>query len=153
VEQGLEQVEREVARASRYGRKLSLSLIVIDGPPSGADGRQDRGMSALTQLVLRELTRFDIVVRYGPAELLIVLPELAAEPARTGASLLSEMASRRLGRQVRAASVSVPDGGVTTLDLLAELENVLHNQRAAMVQPGQPEPRAEPRRRRFHLLG
>jgi GGDEF domain-containing protein len=123
--QGLEQVERELARASQFRREVSLSLLAVDGPQRGSKGQPDQWMERLVDLVQRELSRFDIMVRYGPSELLIVLPELSATAARAGASLLPEMIGSQLGFPVRAAFVTYPQDGTTASDLISALLTAL----------------------------
>ena len=139
VMHGLDQVERELVRARQYRRELSLSLIAIDGP--GAD-RSDEPelMERLIELVRRELTGFDLLIRYAPSELLMVLPELSAAAARPGIGLLAEMAGRQLGHPVRAAVVTYPEDGASRVELLSALVAALPSRPAGDRDRQQPAP-------------
>jgi hypothetical protein len=121
VVQGLEQVEREVARAAQYNRPLSLGLLGIvgaDGNGAAGDERMDR----LADFMRRDLTRFDILVRYSPSQLLLVLPELSAQAVRSGAGALAEQASRFLRAPVQTAFVTFPQDGGTVRQLMSALQ-------------------------------
>jgi hypothetical protein len=77
---------------------------------------------ALDDLVLDSVTRFDVVVEYGPRERLLVLPEESVDGLREGASRLCALAGDRLGRHVRMALAGFPAHGSSLRELLTELE-------------------------------
>lgn len=76
----LEQLEKEISRAVRYGRDLSLIMFDIDhfkrindtyGHLAG-----DAILKQLAQLVKAKIRREDIIGRYGGEEFGIILPEI-----------------------------------------------------------------------------
>ena len=142
VTHGLDQVERELVRARQYRRELSLSLIAIDGP-GGDRSDEPELMERLIELVRRELTGFDLLIRYAPSELLMVLPELSAAAARPGISLLAEMAGRQLGHPVRAAVVTYPEDGGSRVELLSALVAALPSRPAGDRERQEPASRGE----------
>ncbi len=76
----LEQLEREVSRARRYRRDLSLILFDIDRFKSINDGyghlAGDYVLTQLATVVRGKIRREDIFARYGGEEFAIVLPEI-----------------------------------------------------------------------------
>jgi diguanylate cyclase (GGDEF)-like protein len=76
----LEQLEREVSRARRYRRDLSLILFDIDRFKSINDGHGhlagDYVLTQLATVVRGKIRREDLFARYGGEEFAIVLPEI-----------------------------------------------------------------------------
>jgi diguanylate cyclase (GGDEF)-like protein len=76
----LEQLEREVSRARRYRRDLSLILFDIDRFKSINDGyghlAGDYVLTQLATVVRGKIRREDLFARYGGEEFAIVLPEI-----------------------------------------------------------------------------
>ena len=77
-------LEREVQRARRYDRQVTLALFDIDhfknyndtcGHPAG-----DRVLAAIGWILRTSLREVDIVARYGGEEFAVILPETAARP-------------------------------------------------------------------------
>lgn len=77
----LEFLDREIARALRYGSSLSLVMIDVDhfkkindtyGHPTG-----DRVLEKIASLLGRSVRREQLLARYGGEEFALVLPELA----------------------------------------------------------------------------
>jgi two-component system cell cycle response regulator len=75
----MQQAERELQRAARYQRPLSLLMLDIDGFKGFNDryGHQagDRILCALVDLCQKQLRSNDILGRYGGEEFIILLPE------------------------------------------------------------------------------
>ena len=76
----LEQLEREVSRARRYRRDVSLILFDIDRFKSINDTHGhlagDYVLTQLATVVRGKIRREDILARYGGEEFVIVLPEI-----------------------------------------------------------------------------
>jgi diguanylate cyclase (GGDEF)-like protein len=89
---------KEVDRARRYGRPLSLILFDIDhfkdvndshGHPVG-----DHVLQVLTKLVTRTTRSTDIVCRYGGEEFIVLMPEAGREEGVAMAERLRQEISR-----------------------------------------------------------
>jgi len=82
---GEEAVEREVARAQRYGTPLSFGLLDIDHFKRFNDNHGhaagDRVLREVCSTVLRCMRKLDLAVRWGGEELLVVLPGARLEQA------------------------------------------------------------------------
>ena len=72
--------EREFSRARRAGQPLSLLLIDVDhyAEVTQAHGAHfgDLVLKRLTEIVKRALRKEDVIVRFAPAQLLVVLPDI-----------------------------------------------------------------------------
>ncbi len=116
----LEALEREVSRARRHGRPLSLILLDLDrfksindelGHPAG-----DYLLRALCDVLRAELRNEDLLARYGGDEFVLVLAETDAEGARAIAEKLRALiAQSRFRYEGRDVSVTI-SLGVATLD-------------------------------------
>jgi diguanylate cyclase (GGDEF)-like protein len=113
---GRKALEREVQRASRYGRPLSVLLFDLDrfkavndryGHPAG-----DRVLRAIAQAATKAVRDTDQVVRWGGEEFLVI----CAETGRAEASRLAERLRRRIARlhHVRRKLAVTASFGVTT---------------------------------------
>jgi hypothetical protein len=134
-EAALERLDWELARAGEYRRPLTLCLLGLD--PAAGEGRVDvdaRGlesaMGAVDQLLLQELSRFELASEHGSAERLLVLPELWADGFAEDAARLCALASGRVRRTARAALVTFPFDGTRAETLLTDLEAALARCRA-----------------------
>src|SRR5262245_26476526 len=85
----------EVDRAARYGRKLGLVMLRLEGPEDGVVAALDH--------VAATLRRMDLLAEYGPDEFAVVLPE--ADKAATAAVM------KRMARETR--EVAKKYGAVT----------------------------------------
>jgi two-component system cell cycle response regulator len=81
----LEFLEREIARAVRHGRPLSLVLFDIDRFKDLNDRyghlAGDRVLKGIATVVAREVRRDELLARYGGEEFAIVLPETTVDAA------------------------------------------------------------------------
>jgi diguanylate cyclase (GGDEF)-like protein len=81
----LEQLEREVSRARRYRRDLSVILFDVDHIKAINDGHGhlagDYVLTQLATVVRGKIRREDVFARYGGEEFVIVLPEIDAPNA------------------------------------------------------------------------
>jgi len=92
------ELEREVARAERTGRPLSLLVLSLEGgpaeddaPPEGERGSDERALQELAALLARTVRTTDITCRRRDRQLAVVLPETRDEGAqRLWARLHSE---------------------------------------------------------------
>ncbi len=107
------QLEDELARAERYGRKVSFVMIDIDhfkkyndthGHPRG-----DIVLQKVAQLMMQHVRVLDQVYRYGGEELCIVLPETDKETAYQVAERVRQVIAEYpfYGKQTQ------PDGNLT----------------------------------------
>lgn len=76
-------VARELARARREGRQLSV--VLFDVAPAAVDGLepQDERLERVATTLLRAIRQSDLPIRWSVTELLVVLPGLGASEART----------------------------------------------------------------------
>ena len=89
---------REVSRAHRTGRPLSVVLVGIGGNSgSGASEQRGNGIADMARLLTRVTRKSDISCRRGEREFAILLPETRAAGATTLTSRLQEEAQRTLG--------------------------------------------------------
>ncbi len=89
---------REVARAHRTGRPLSVVLVGIAGSATtGSSARRGNSVAAVAQLLTRVTRKSDISCRRSEREFAILLPETRAAGATTLTNRLQEEAQRTLG--------------------------------------------------------
>lgn len=78
-------LEREIARAVRHGRPLSLVLLDVDHFKALNDRwghlAGDRVLHGIAALVARQVRRDELLARYGGEEFVVVLPETSGESA------------------------------------------------------------------------
>lgn len=86
------ELEREVARAGRTGRPLSLLVLDLTREPTALARvpEQDVAIREFAALVTRVTRATDILCRRGPREFAILLPETQATGARTFFSRLRQ---------------------------------------------------------------
>lgn len=91
----MEVLEREVARAGRYGSEIVLCMADLDhfkkindtyGHPAG-----DRVLSEIGRMLKECFRQSDLVCRYGGEEFAVILPNTRIEEARTVCERLREM--------------------------------------------------------------
>lgn len=112
-------LEREVQRARRYQRHLTLALFDLDHFKKYNDvcGHQagDRALSLVGELLRTSLREVDIVARYGGEEFAVILPETTARPEAGASNPFPFL--ERLRRQVEEAQFpgqeKLPGGSLT----------------------------------------
>ena len=94
----LEQLDREVSRAKRYRRELSLILFDIDHFKTINDTfghlAGDYVLKQLATVVKGKIRREDILARYGGEEFAIILPEIDATNASSFAEKIRKLVEK-----------------------------------------------------------
>jgi diguanylate cyclase (GGDEF)-like protein len=128
---------REVARAHRTGRPLSVVLVGIEGTAtSGPGGSRGNGVADVARLLTRVTRKSDISCRRGEREFAILLPETREAGATMLTSRLQEEAKRTLGvgRSTLAVGFVEWHSDETTEALDARAEAVLGRPVAALAE-------------------
>jgi diguanylate cyclase (GGDEF)-like protein len=134
---------KEVERATRFNRPLSLLMLDLDHFKQV----NDTAGHAFGDTVLREFARrlsgclrdVDVVARYGGEEFVVVLPETASEGASAVANRIVEAVRRdpfRGSGASRTVTVSIgvaafPDHGGTSADLMRAADAALYSAKHA----------------------
>ncbi|MBA2569791.1 MAG: diguanylate cyclase, partial [Chloroflexi bacterium] len=131
-------IEREIARATRIGRRFCLLMLDLDDlkPVNDTFGHPvgDRVLRGITDVIRRSIRQTDLAARYGGDEFVIVLPETEAAGALTVAEKLrADVAGMaiRIDTRVIRTSVSIglvvhPDDGATLEDLMASVDAAMY---------------------------
>jgi diguanylate cyclase (GGDEF)-like protein len=132
-------LERETARAERYGRAVSVVMLDVDGFKKFNDRlghlAGDEALARAAQLVRERSRASDLAARYGGDELALVLPETP----RAGAIAVAEKirasieALRIAGERVTVSAgiASAPDDGRSAADLVRAADARLYLAKAA----------------------
>jgi diguanylate cyclase (GGDEF)-like protein len=127
--------ERELLRALRYGRPLSLAYLDLDGFKLVNDtlGHSvgDRLLQAFVAELLTQVRPTDVVARIGGDEFVILMPETAPEDAAVALARIRERLLERMRMYGWPVTVSVgisaPSGPGTTLDaLVADADRAMY---------------------------
>ncbi|GIV98099.1 MAG: hypothetical protein KatS3mg057_2756 [Herpetosiphonaceae bacterium] len=139
-----ESLERELARASRSGRALTVMMLDLDhfkelndslGHPAG-----DMLLREVGLILQRSTRRGDIACRYGGDEFLLLLPETPLEDALRRADDLrrriDELARNRQPSALQPVTVSIgvaifPDHALTAGGLIAAADAALYGAKVA----------------------
>jgi hypothetical protein len=128
------QLSREIARARRYQRPLTVVAIKLEGTEHHAPGpagfkassaalpeREYRLALAIAGRIMRDSLREGDWLSYNAAHdhYVIALPETDRERAVQFAKRLHALLSERLGLSLRAGVTEFPGDGVTTEELLS----------------------------------
>jgi len=137
--------EREVVRARRYQRPLSLILFDIDHFKNVNDTHGhligDKVLRVLTELVTKTTRGTDIVCRYGGEEFIVLMPEAGRAEGLAMAERLREEISRMrvvtTTAETLALTVSLgvaelgPDVGENLETLIARADRAMYEAKAA----------------------
>jgi diguanylate cyclase (GGDEF)-like protein len=118
------ELEREVARASRTGRPLSVVLVGIGNGTDTATTDKANGIGEFARLLTRITRKSDISCRRGDHEFAILLPETREAGATILTERLREEASRTLGSRQSTFAVGLverrPNESLEALEARAE---------------------------------
>lgn len=93
-----EMLQKEVERANRYGRPLSLMMIDIDDFKSCNDTfghlAGDMVLKQIAMLIKKTTRDSDLVSRYGGEEFTVILPETSEEEARVVADRIRDAVAK-----------------------------------------------------------
>jgi GGDEF domain-containing protein len=111
ADQGLKELEREVARAGRLAQQLAVAVVTVELPVAPLHDHPETAAVEATVLAVartlqRELRVYDLIFRHSETEIVCVLPGLSAVAAS--------------GRLELLASARAPEGLPVTI-ALAEL--------------------------------
>jgi len=111
-------LQKEISKASRYDRKVSLIMIDIDHFKAFNDthGHQagDEVLKSISRMIKENCRNIDIAARYGGEELVMVLPETPPEEALTVAErVLDVVRSGELEYQGKLLKVTISVGVAT----------------------------------------
>jgi diguanylate cyclase (GGDEF)-like protein len=111
-------LEREIQRARRYDRQVTLALFDVDFFKKYNDscGHQagDAALATIGAILRSSLREVDIVARYGGEEFAVILPETAARPGGdTSPFPFLERLRRRVEESVFPGEEKLPGGRLT----------------------------------------
>ena len=119
-------VARELARARREGRQLSV--VLFDVGPAPAEGSRelqspDERLEAVSNTLLRAIRQSDLPIRWSVSELLVVLPGLKGSEARTVAERVRAALQAGSGHRLHVS------GGVAELEAEERFADVVDRAR------------------------
>jgi diguanylate cyclase (GGDEF)-like protein len=126
----LETLEREIARAHRYRRPLSLVMFDLDHFKKINDTyghlAGDYVLKQLASAVKQKIRREDLFARYGGEEFAIVLPEIDRENALTFAEKIRQLVHAQDFRfESTTIEVTVSMGVSTVDDEMRDMESLI----------------------------
>ena len=136
---------KEIDRAQRFGRPLSVLMVDIDRFKDVNDAmghpRGDEVLVELTRRILGQIrTQIDFLTRYGGEEFVVVLPETPAD----GAMVVAEKIRRAIGGEpftsegeqpvdvtVSIGAATFPEDGSSMQELVAEADRAMYRAKEA----------------------
>jgi diguanylate cyclase (GGDEF)-like protein len=131
-------IEQEIARATRIGRGFCLLMLDLDDlkPINDTFGHQvgDGVLRAMTAVIRRTIRQTDLAGRYGGDEFLMVLPEtdaagalIVAEKLRADiAAMTLRVDTRTFNTSVSIGLVSFPEDGDSLESLMASVDAAMY---------------------------
>ena len=139
-----ELLERELARAKRYGHPIGILLIDVNRFKEVNDrfghAMGDKVLLAVAGILLSNVRDSDVVARYGGDEFLIVLPETDGETELVRERILAEIAHRNMANPLLDFPVTLaigsvhwsPDSGTSIEETLAEADKLMYEDKRGM---------------------
>ncbi|MBN1543452.1 GGDEF domain-containing protein [candidate division KSB1 bacterium] len=132
--------QREIGRAKRYKRMLSVLMIDIDHFKKFNDTlghmQGDRALKEMAGLFEDNIRKADILCRYGGEEFVVILPEIHLEQALTVAEKLRKRVKNRnfIGEQhlpggkvtISIGAAAFPENGSTADEVLNKADLALY---------------------------
>ncbi|GAB6075219.1 sensor domain-containing diguanylate cyclase [Desulfurobacterium crinifex] len=122
----MEFLEREVERAKKYKKPLSVLLLDIDDFKHINDTQGhlvgDKVLKELVEEIRKNIRKVDMLGRYGGEEFVVVLPEIGLREAREVAEKIRKRVEKRKFTHSLKVTISI---GVTELDLLKDTVDFL----------------------------
>jgi diguanylate cyclase (GGDEF)-like protein len=142
----MDQLPREIERAARYGRELSVIMCDVDHFKKINDTfghlAGDEVLKQFVEILQRSIRSSDWVTRYGGEEFVIVLPETSVASAETAAEHLRDQVSKHafhLDGAIRTVTASFgvtgwrtsPFAGTTLDAVIAACDAGIYSSKAA----------------------
>ncbi|HEU4754320.1 MAG TPA: GGDEF domain-containing protein, partial [Armatimonadota bacterium] len=146
-----EQYRREVARARRHLRPLSMAMVDIDRLKEINDRHGhlmgDRALEVVGQL-LRDVRAGDVAARYGGDEFVVLMPETSAEDAAVVVERLKERLRQFNQERVLPfplrLSFGIRELGTLGGDLLADADAAMYQEKQRRGGPPRIDARSGP---------
>jgi len=139
----IDELEREIIRAARYGHQLSVVMVDLDHfkrlNDSHGHAAGDMMLRQIAGVLRTNLRTIDVVGRYGGEEFLIVLPETDVDAAASLAEKLRRLAGRHeielddgfCATATLSAGVAGGFGGHLDIDaLVRDADNAMYSAKA-----------------------
>jgi two-component system cell cycle response regulator len=126
----VETLEREMARAHRYQRDLSLAMFDLDHFKNINDTyghlAGDYVLKQLASVVKQKIRREDLFARYGGEEFAIILPEISLATALTFSEKIRQLVEQQEFRfENTSIDVTISMGVATADDKIKEMEALI----------------------------
>lgn len=139
----LETLEREISRALRYRRELSLVMFDIDHFKQINDTNGhlagDYVLKQLAQVIKTRIRREDIMARYGGEEFALILPEVDHHNGQQTAEKIRKLVEKtvfkfedaRIPVTVSVGLATLPSGGAEPSELIKAADEKLYEAKEA----------------------
>ncbi|MGD8813183.1 MAG: diguanylate cyclase [Anaerolineales bacterium] len=135
----MEDLEREIERARRYDRALSLVMIDLDNLKHINDTRGhhegDRVLKHVADTIASGARKSDLVTRYGGDEFLILLPEAdlkaATRVAKRICARIARISTKEFELSASAGAVQWDDVYPTAGEFIQEVDRVLYDAKSS----------------------